>query len=174
MMISNKTNSSYFSKRVKSPYVMQYLAFEDRVNAPPRSRHPLMMSNQQNGKNGKQSQPALPEQTLAEVKEFIQRKNEIWGEEKENLRSPEAEHMLHLRERIERIKSRHGHTLRPTPLDSQQLSRQKTVVPSLSAAGIRSRAVSQNSLRPRPAEQKGVVTFMQYKKSRRELSTKFR
>jgi hypothetical protein len=170
-MLSTKTNSSCFSKRVKSPYVLQYLAFEERVNAvPQKNRHPLVPHSSQSIIN-RHNENSL--QTLEQVKEIIKKRNAIWTEDKENWVGVEDDHMVTLKEKVERIRNRQKNTEEVTPQDFQLLSRQRTTAPSTSSASTRSRAVSQNSLRPKP-NKKGLVNFLQYKKSRRELSVRFR
>lgn len=85
VMLASKTNSSCFSKKIKSPYVLQYLAFEERMNAPTKRKNPLIPNLLQPGSQGK---PPVDDQncrTFEQVKEFIKKRNKIWVEEKENM-----------------------------------------------------------------------------------------
>lgn len=78
---SNSTHTSCFHRKVKSPYVQQYLAFEQRINSHPQHKsqtfkHPILRVKTQNSEAG--------DLVLKEAKEMIKNRHQLWLEEKEN------------------------------------------------------------------------------------------
>ena len=83
-MIASATSNSSFSKKAKSPYVLQYLNFEERMKDPSKQKKicPLRSRSIKLQCRTLQNQP---NDTLDIVKEIIKNKNKLWVEDKENM-----------------------------------------------------------------------------------------
>ena len=76
---NNSTHTSCFHRKVKSPYVLQYLAFEERINSVPAQKNHTF-------KHAPIRTKTLPQDsdnsTLKAAKELIKNRQKLWLEEK--------------------------------------------------------------------------------------------